>query len=334
ENIYNYAVVPASPSLELNSSFTLEAFTQPLDYGMNPNFGFGRIFDKGCIEVFLCNYFPLYNSESIVVKMEHEDGSISCISSAENSLLIPGGRHIAVSFNDNNELRIYINAIEQELTVYDSITGGLVENLNLDLYIGNSSEINNSFAGVIDEVRIWDRALSGTEINTGLDHYLNGDEADLKAYWRFNEGCGNIFFDLTANLNNGELTECTWTQGNPFDLTESPENILPDVAEIVLKAYPNPFNPSTTISFTLNTEITESTELVIYNIKGQKIKDLSSEATSAVILSGVEGDNRNNYSVTWNGTDENNQRVSSGIYLYKLSVGGKFVASKKGMLLK
>ncbi|MCD4797103.1 MAG: hypothetical protein K8R49_08050, partial [Candidatus Cloacimonetes bacterium] len=39
-----------------------------------------------------------------------------------------------------------------------------------------------------------------------------------------------------------------------------------------LSNYPNPFNPSTTISFSLTTEDTESTELVIYNLKGQKIK--------------------------------------------------------------
>jgi hypothetical protein len=73
--------------------------------------------------------------------------------------------------------------------------------------------------------------------------------------------------------------------------------------------YPNPFNPSTTISFTLNTDNIDDAKIEIYNLKGQKVKTLS------VILSGVEG------SATWDGTDNNNQPASSGIYFYKLKSG-------------
>ncbi len=88
-----------------------------------------------------------------------------------------------------------------------------------------------------------------------------------------------------------------------------------------LRNYPNPFNPTTTISFNLTTE---STELVIYNIKGQQIK------TFNVTLSGVEGQS----SITWNGNDNNNQAVSSGIYFYQLIVDGKPIAKNKCLLLK
>ena len=118
----------------------------------------------------------------------------------------------------------------------------------------------------------------------------------------------------------------------------SDENQIP-INDFNLINYPNPFNPSgagrgptTTIAFNLTTEHTslrqgyagqaESTELIIYNIKGQKIKTL------AVTLSGVEG------SVVWDGTDEDNQPVSSGIYFYKLNVNGKIEAVKKCLLLK
>ena len=90
--------------------------------------------------------------------------------------------------------------------------------------------------------------------------------------------------------------------------------------QIYLSNYPNPFNPSTTISFNLTTEITEDTELVIYNLKGQKIKQLSA-------ISGRQ-------SVIWDGTDENNQPVSSGIYLYQLKVDGTSIAGNKCLLLK
>ncbi|MDO9578708.1 MAG: hypothetical protein Q7J16_12560 [Candidatus Cloacimonadales bacterium] len=119
---------------------------------------------------------------------------------------------------------------------------------------------------------------------------------------------------------------------------------------IKLCNYPNPFNPSTTISFELNTETSENTELVIYNLKGQKVKILF------VTLSEVEGSNNHfsspssfdfaqddrtgeshtgnkTYSVVWNGTDQNNQPVSSGVYFYKLK-SGNIEISRKMLLLK
>jgi hypothetical protein len=84
--------------------------------------------------------------------------------------------------------------------------------------------------------------------------------------------------------------------------------------------YPNPFNPSTTIFFSLTTEITEDLKLCIYNIKGQKLKKYS-------IFN-------NQYSITWNGTDENDQPVPSGVYYYALQVNDKVIAASKCLLLK
>jgi len=87
-------------------------------------------------------------------------------------------------------------------------------------------------------------------------------------------------------------------------LLESNENeIIPN--SFNLKNYPNPFNPTTNINFSLqsNTEV----ELSIYNIKGQKVRTL------------VDGNiEKGDHSVMWNGSDESGNPVSSGIYLYKL----------------
>ena len=95
---------------------------------------------------------------------------------------------------------------------------------------------------------------------------------------------------------------------------------------INLQNYPNPFNPSgaghspeTTISFELNTENTEDTEIVIYNIKGQQIKKYS-------IFN-------NQSSIVWDGTDENNQPVTSGIYFYRIKTGNS-VKTNKMILLR
>ena len=100
-----------------------------------------------------------------------------------------------------------------------------------------------------------------------------------------------------------------------------------------LQNHPNPFNPSTTISFNLTTGSTENTRLAIYNLKGQKVKSLSVTLSDAKHR--IEGRGQSNqYSITWHGTDQNNNPVSSGIYFYQLEVDGKVKQTKKMILLK
>ena len=81
--------------------------------------------------------------------------------------------------------------------------------------------------------------------------------------------------------------------------------------------YPNPFNPSTLISFTLEEE--SNVELFIYNIKGEKIKEYSLSS--------------NQISIIWDGLDQNDQPVSSGVYFYKLITDTKEY-QKKMLLVK
>ena len=86
-------------------------------------------------------------------------------------------------------------------------------------------------------------------------------------------------------------------------------------------AYPNPFNPTTTISFSIPEE--SKIEIEIYNLKGQKVKQLVNDKLA-------EGQ----HSIIWNSVDETDKNVASGIYFYKLSVNGKTEAVKKCLLLK
>jgi len=98
------------------------------------------------------------------------------------------------------------------------------------------------------------------------------------------------------------------------------ENVL--VAYNKISNFPNPFNPSTTISFSLD-ENTKHAEVKIYNIKGQLVNTMMNAYVS-------EG----NYNLIWEGKDENSHQVSSGTYLYKLIVNGKEAACEKMTLVK
>ena len=108
------------------------------------------------------------------------------------------------------------------------------------------------------------------------------------------------------------------------EYSTSAENDLISEPIILLQNYPNPFNPQTTISFNLTTENTEkNTELIIYNIKGQKIRQYPIFNNQSLII--------------WNGKDENGNTVPSGMYFYKLiSEGnnGRYTSTKKMILMK
>ncbi|HPR18088.1 MAG TPA: right-handed parallel beta-helix repeat-containing protein [Candidatus Cloacimonadota bacterium] len=93
----------------------------------------------------------------------------------------------------------------------------------------------------------------------------------------------------------------------------------------LLGNYPNPFNPSTTISFNLTAKDAENAKIEIFNIKGQKIRTLDGD-NSVAEASGSCCTNA--HSVVWNGTDDHGKSVSSGIYYYRLKAGEKTFTSK------
>ena len=135
-------------------------------------------------------------------------------------------------------------------------------------------------------------------------------------------------------------------------LTETIEETIQPCFIFLYQNYPNPFNPSTTISFTLTAENAEDAEILIYNIKGQKIRQYSifPEQSPRYTHSSLSryahtslrdrrgrqvpyGAGNIQSSIVWDGKDENNQPVSSGIYFYKLTAG-EIEETRKMLLLK
>jgi hypothetical protein len=84
--------------------------------------------------------------------------------------------------------------------------------------------------------------------------------------------------------------------------------------------YPNPFNPETTISFSLKES--QFVNIDIYNILGQRVKTLVANEM-----------NKGTHSLIWNGTDNGGRNVASGIYFYKMQAG-KYSSTKKMILMK
>ena len=87
-----------------------------------------------------------------------------------------------------------------------------------------------------------------------------------------------------------------------------------------LNSYPNPFNSTVTIDYTLPE--TGNISIKIYDIAGRLVSTLVDEQKP-------EGE----YSTQWNGANSNGNNVSAGIYFYRVETG-KFVQTKKMLLMK
>lgn len=92
------------------------------------------------------------------------------------------------------------------------------------------------------------------------------------------------------------------------------------IMPVLRSNFPNPFNPTTTISFLLPKDATCT--LDVYNIRGQKVKNLVNGSKFA-----------GNHSVVWNGLDDNGKPVSSGLYFYRLTTPNSSQTNKM-LLLK
>jgi hypothetical protein len=188
---------------------------------------------------------------------------------------------------------------------------------------------------VFDENNFWNTDTSnqtesafGTGKTTSemldIETYTNTSTEGLEDAWDFvdnpfNDNENDDYWDIDTDDNEGYpfLADLPLVESSNEDIPHSTESIH-------LKNYPNPFNPTTTISFNISSKDAMSAELKIYNIKGQLVKRFSADNSSEFSKG----------SVLWNGKDSSNKSVSSGVYFYKLDVNNKILVSKKMILLK
>jgi hypothetical protein len=94
-----------------------------------------------------------------------------------------------------------------------------------------------------------------------------------------------------------------WGGASPGAATPAPE--APPVADRLESAYPNPFNPATTLRFELASA--GRAELTIYDTRGRLVREVLATDLPA-----------GRHEVTWRGLDDRGQQVASGIYLLRL----------------
>ncbi|MCK5145217.1 cellulase family glycosylhydrolase [bacterium] len=113
-----------------------------------------------------------------------------------------------------------------------------------------------------------------------------------------------------------------WSRNKEIN-THTPEEPNSNVQNsfVLYPPFPNPFNPETTIQYTLpaNAEV----KVEIYNIMGHRVRELFNRKTMTA----------GRHKVLWNGLDSNKRDLPSGVYIYQITVGDQ-VKTNRCLLLK
>ena len=186
----------------------------------------------------------------------------------------------------------------------------------IDIFASALTGDNPSF--YCDDVTI--EQVSDNRDLTGYNVYLNdvlqGNTTDTE--WVFDDLENGTTYTAGVEAVYDEGTSARVSCPFVYNGLGNDYNIVPK--SVLAANYPNPFNPTTTIDFSLKTAGHVSIE--VYNIKGEKVKTLVDEVMMA-----------DDHSVIWNGDNENGKSVASGVYFYKMKAD-KFVQTRKMILMK
>lgn len=151
----------------------------------------------------------------------------------------------------------------------------------------------------------WDASLA--TLDSDGDGKTNGQElGDPSGSWRTGQPDPGISSAVT-------------NPGNPLSTEVEDFAVVPSSYRL-LNNYPNPFNPTTKITFEIPQS--ENVSLKIYNINGELIRTVINENLPA-----------GHFEKVWDGKNDFGREVSSGIYFYRLTAG-KFDRSARMMLMK
>jgi hypothetical protein len=168
--------------------------------------------------------------------------------------------------------------------------------------------------------------------NTQLFSVIASDvDSDISYSWFINEVNQNVslstfeyqFTQSSTHIVKVAVTDGIATVEQIWTVSIPVVNDDPSVTPLITRLYPNypnPFNPETTIQYSLKSP--GWVDISIYNIAGQLIRDLKK---------GIEESGM--HSITWNGRDNDNQAVASGLYYVRMRSNDGFNIVKM-MLMK
>lgn len=137
-----------------------------------------------------------------VVKLATDNGFGFYEINTVTTTICDGNWHFLTGVRKSNALTIYLDGVLVSSTVGSNISPPINVNNNIALFMGavaQEQEQYNQFTGQLDEVRIWNIALSQTQIQDQMNQPLTGTESGLVGYYTFSDQNGN---DSSPTANN------------------------------------------------------------------------------------------------------------------------------------
>ena len=122
--------------------------------------------------------------------------------------------HIAVSYDGSNITFFIDGVLDSQVNNPGLVFGDDGEDLVLGADFPGGNEY---FDGIMDDVSIWNLALSQSDIQANMNNALTGNENGLVGYWNFDEGTGTQVTDQTSNGNDGTIYGAVWTTDIPIN---------------------------------------------------------------------------------------------------------------------
>ena len=205
---YNDRVsVGSSDSLKSTNQISIEAWIYPI-YSSSYNARYGAI--MGYINGYYRNriYIDNYTTSRPRLRSYFYGGS-GLTSLLGPKLTYDNWNHIVYVY-DGTKQSLYLNGEEKA----SSSRSGSFRTGDYSTRIGDGYYSYNQFKGEIDEVRIYGRALTPTEIS---EHYQGAysDESELRGLWHFDESSGGGVSDSSNYGNNGSISGASWAKHGP-----------------------------------------------------------------------------------------------------------------------
>lgn len=214
--------IEPTDSLSITGAFTVESRFYMRGNGEYGEPGFGRILDKNQISLFSNGKgHAIYPDNSLVLAIFGPDQQMATANSPSGSLQTGKWHHVAVTYDGATKVRMWIDGTEVE-TSYNvgKIMGGVADNRQQPLYIGESANGDRAFDGLIDCVRLWNQARTPEQIFSFQTPFGSSDKTGLVGAWEFFEGSKKVIHDASPMENHGTLNGALWAPKDDQFLSE------------------------------------------------------------------------------------------------------------------
>ncbi|MEP0823092.1 MAG: VCBS repeat-containing protein [Ignavibacterium sp.] len=133
--------------------------------------------------------------------------------------------HFMVTWQSGSKINLYLNGMLTGQSA-STLSGALIDVISTFQIGGSASADEDYFDGHLDEIQVWSRQLSQSEIQSMFVEPVGGDESGIIGLWHFDEPSGTVAYDATVQENNGTLVNAPARVSSGAMIPFAPENLV------------------------------------------------------------------------------------------------------------